>query len=166
MRGGGFAGETQKEGRGGGLVHFLLDKLQPPVHGQHGLAAVLLQKHGTDQFVNVRGGVERGEFLLFHVRTRIGFIGILCNWIKRTSANREGDGVRGRRTEWGVDFLHTEVLLLLGLEFLSGFDIGLKICIVEVKGGERELVNWFSGGREGESGGREKPGRRRNQIPV
>lgn len=52
------------QGGGGGLVHFLLDELQPRVHGQHGLAPDLFQEHGTDKFVNVRGGVEGGKLLI------------------------------------------------------------------------------------------------------
>lgn len=38
----------------------------------------------------------------------------------------------GREGMGGLDFLHAEVFLLLGFEFLSGFDVGLKICIVHV----------------------------------
>lgn len=89
----GGAGPQRRDRRN---VHFFLDKLQPSVYGQHGLATVLLQEHGTDQFVNVRGRVERGEFLLLCVRTSTGLLSTFLRLDDETKRRR-----RGARTGWG-----------------------------------------------------------------
>lgn len=56
-----------------------------------------------------------------------------------------------------LDFLHAEVFLLLGFEFPSGFDVGLKICIVHVglartfglgRGELRKEEEWEDGGSD------------------
>lgn len=131
MKGG--KGARRGQGRDGEEnVHFFLDKIQSSVHGQHGLAAVLLQEHGTDQFINVRRRVERGEFLLLGCKDELRDSStFFCDWMTRQSGVAEeriwGVGGGGGRRKGGLNFLHAEVLLLLGFEFLSGFDVGLKI---------------------------------------
>ena len=47
-----------------GLLHFLVNKFQPSFHSHDGFATVLLQEDGADEFVDLGGGWEEGEFFL------------------------------------------------------------------------------------------------------
>ena len=47
-----------------GIVHLLLNKLQPPLHSHYGFTPLLLQQDRADEFVDLGGWWEEIEFFL------------------------------------------------------------------------------------------------------